>query len=72
MKKKAEGVRKKSFCWTVEESLRCVKASQQSGSEGLGREGWFLEKDIRKEKSEELYSKELSYVCDLPLRLIGS
>jgi hypothetical protein len=29
-------------------------------------------KDRRKEKSEELCSRELSYVCDLPLHLIGS
>jgi len=27
------------FCWTVDGSLRCVEASQQSGSEGLGKEG---------------------------------
>ncbi len=58
----------------MEGSLRCVEASQQSGSEGLGREGLcFLEKkQRRKEKSGELCSWELSYVCDLPLRLIGS
>jgi hypothetical protein len=29
-------------------------------------------KNRRKGKIEELDSKELSYVCDLPLRLIGS
>jgi hypothetical protein len=74
VKKKAEGVRKRSFCWTVEGSLRCVEASQQNGSEGLGREGlvFFGKRDKRKEKSEELCSRELSYVFDLPLRLIGS
>ncbi len=27
-------------------------------------------KDRRKERSEELCSRELSYVCDFPLRLI--
>jgi hypothetical protein len=32
----------------------------------------FGEKNKRKEKSEELCSKELNYVCDLPLCLIGS
>jgi hypothetical protein len=37
------------------------------------REGKFLgREDSRKEKSEELCSRELSYVCDFPLRLIGS
>jgi hypothetical protein len=38
------------------------------------REGLVFagEKDRSKEKIEELGSRELSYVCDLPLRLIGS
>jgi len=56
----------------VNGSLRCVEASQEDGSEGLGREGFFWEKDKRKERREELCSRELSYVCDLQLRLIGS
>ncbi len=75
MEREEEGRRSKekgSFCWTAGGSLRCVEARQRSGSEGLGSEGWFLQKDRRKEKSEGLGSRELSYVCDLPLRLIGS
>jgi len=42
VKKKEEGVRKGFFCWTRDGSLTCVEVSQQSGSEGLGTEGFFL------------------------------
>jgi hypothetical protein len=45
-----------------EGSLCCVEASQQSRSEVFGGE----------EKGKELCSRELGYVCDLPLRLRGS
>ncbi len=61
-----------AFCLIVDGSLGSVETSQQSGSEGLGTKGWFLEKDRRKERREELYNRELSYVCDLSLRLNGS
>jgi hypothetical protein len=59
--------------------VRRTKLVSEAGERDVDRsmineeEGKFLgEKDRRKEKSEELCSRELSYVCDLPLRLIGS
>ncbi len=56
----------------VNYDLKNGTTSKKEEGRGGGFFFWKKEKDERKERSEELCSRELSYVCDLPLRLIGS
>jgi hypothetical protein len=59
--------------WRKARRMKLVgEAREKEYDQGARSGSSWGERDRREEKSEELCSREPSYVCDLPLRLIGS